>query len=251
LLYQKIAIAKQGGSGLKNKIMAVARSFRNTPYVGGTLDNYVGSEQLIVNLSGLDCWTFVENCTAIALTASDANPSANTYRQHLKSLRYRGGMVRGYGSRLHYFSEWIIRAQERGLLRDISSTLPGARPYDKPITYMTDFPGQYPHIRHDSTRQTLLNAERWLSAQKRFFIPKNSIAAMENAICEGDIIALTSNLSQLDIEHQGFAIRENGRVYLLHASSVGKKQVLISAQPLTAYIARIPAMSGIVVARFF
>jgi hypothetical protein len=71
---------------------------------------------------------------------------------------------------------------------------------------------------------------------------------MEQFIQEGDIICLTSVKSDLDIAHQGFAIKRNGRVYLLHASSLAGK-VIIARQPLAQYVDSQRGQSGIMVIR--
>jgi hypothetical protein len=71
---------------------------------------------------------------------------------------------------------------------------------------------------------------------------------MEHLIQEGDIISLTAWKKDLDIAHQGFAVKVNGRMHLMHASSLGKK-VVISKQPLPEYILSQPGQTGIMVAR--
>ena len=45
-------------------------------------------------------------------------------------------------------------------------------------------------------------------------------------IKDGDIIAITTSTEGLDVTHMGIAIYVNGRLTLLHASSVEKKVVV-------------------------
>ncbi|MCB9331834.1 MAG: DUF1460 domain-containing protein [Lewinellaceae bacterium] len=80
------------------------------------------------------------------------------------------------------------------------------------------------------------------------FIPQEKIARIEPFLQDGDLIALTSWKKDLDISHQGFAIRKNGHIHLLHASSLGKR-VLISGQPLAQYVRSQKGQTGIMVAR--
>ncbi|HRI60994.1 MAG TPA: DUF1460 domain-containing protein, partial [Saprospiraceae bacterium] len=108
---QKTAAQQSTTNG---KSLAIARSFLGTPYVTGTLD-VNETEHLVVNLRQLDCWTLVENSIAIALTPEGDFPS---YLAHLQELRYWGGTLDGYGSRIHYFSGWLLQAEKSGLLRD-------------------------------------------------------------------------------------------------------------------------------------
>lgn len=49
--------------------------------------------------------------------------------------------------------------------------------------------------------------------------------------------------------HVGFAVEKNGRMHLLHASSVSKK-VEISAKPIHEYLQTSKSQSGIMVGRF-
>lgn len=242
-------VLKVNTAPLATRIMTVAEGLLGTPYQAGTLEGNP-TERLVVNLRQLDCWTFVENCAVIA-TLTDVSPAQayRTYQQRLTAWRYRNGKVRGYGSRLHYFSEWVLSAAARGYLVDITATLPHAQPYDKAITFMTDNPRLYPALAPDSVRQTIQTVQRWLSVQPRHYVPKKFVQELYNHLQEGDLLVLTSQHPNLDVEHQGFATKYKGQWHLLHASSVGHK-VLISSEPLATYIRRVPAMSGIVVARW-
>ncbi|MBC7777765.1 MAG: DUF1460 domain-containing protein [Phycisphaerae bacterium] len=237
---QKYALAE---SSLPAKTLAVAHSFIGTPYVTGCLDRN-SEECLAVNLCELDCWTFVENSLAIALATPGDYPS---YKAHLQELRYWGGHVNGYGSRIHYFTGWLLQNEKRGLLQDLTETM-GGIPYRKKIGYISARPAKYPKIKSSENLRSLRAAERRINAHQWFYIPKNRVAAMEHLIQEGDIISLTAWKPELDIAHQGFAIKIHGRIHLMHASSLGRK-VIISKQPLPEYIATQIGQTGIMVAR--
>jgi Protein of unknown function (DUF1460) len=249
LALQKMALtnAEQRRTG---RVLAVAKSCLGTPYEGGVLDRPL-TERLVVNLRGLDCWTFVEAALALALTAEDtlAVPGFERFCAELRQLRYHNGRVNGYGSRIHYFSGWVLQAQQRGVLRDITAELPGSTPCQKSIRYITEHLTSYPRAEADSTQRALRAGQALIDAQTWHFIPKQKVAAVEALLQEGDIVQCTSIDPHLDVEHQGFAVRRNGRMHLLHASSVGRHQVLISDLPISGYLARVPRMSGIMVAR--
>jgi Protein of unknown function (DUF1460) len=98
IFQQKLQIA-QTQSTVPAKALEVMRSFLGTPYVYASLEGNE-PEALVVNLRGLDCWTSVENCVAIALTANDKTADFNQYKNQLRSLRYWGGTINGYGSRI-------------------------------------------------------------------------------------------------------------------------------------------------------
>jgi hypothetical protein len=228
---------------LPAKTLAVARTFIGTPYEHGCLDRN-SQECLEVNLCELDCWTFMENSLAIAL----AEPgSFQSYKTHLQDLRYWGGNVNGYGSRIHYFTGWLLQNEKRGLLKDMTESM-GGIPYKKTIGYISARPGKYPKIKDPENLKALRASERRINAHPWFYIPKDKVAAMEHLIQEGDIISLTAWKPELDIAHQGYAVKIDGRIHLLHASSLGKK-VIISKQPLPEYIGTQIGQTGIMVAR--
>lgn len=237
---QKYALAE---SSTAAKTLAVARSFVGVPYVTGCLDRN-SKECLAINLCELDCWTFVENSLAIAL----ADPGDyQSYKSQLQQLRYWGGNLNGYGSRIHYFTGWLLQAEKRGILQDLTQSFGGVH-YNKKIGYISARPAKYPKIKDPDNLRSLQAAERRINAHKWYFIPKNKVAAMEHLIQEGDIISLTAWKPELDIAHQGFAVKLGGRIHLMHASSLGKK-VIVSKQPLPEYMATQIGQTGIMVAR--
>lgn len=245
ILAEKIACCNPA-QPLPARVLAVAQSFLGAPYAQGLLDQSA-AEQLALNLRGLDCWTFVEYSLAIAL-AADAESPTEAFPQYVQQLRYRGGKIDGYGSRLHYFSSWLAQAQELGYLTDVTGELPGAAVFRKPVNYMSTHPDAYPALKNPETRRQIDTTERLLSLQQRYFIPQQRVRDMESVIEDGDLIAITSGKPGLDIAHEGFAVRVHGRVHLLHASSLAKR-VVISAQPLAEYLIAQRGQTGIWVAR--
>ena len=226
-----------------NRCLSVAKSFLGAPYVTGVLDRNQG-EVLTVNLQELDCWTFMENCLAISLTDDD---SMERMARQIRGMRYWGGIIDGYGSRIHYFTGWLLQAEKSGLMRDLTKDL-GGRPYEKKVGYISARPHKYPKISDEETLRDIRNAEKRINAHQWYYIPQHEIIGMEHLIQDGDIICLTSVKPDLDVAHQGFAVRKGNRIHLLHASSLAKK-VIISGQPLAEYVLAQPGQSGIMVAR--
>lgn len=230
---------------LTAKTLAIAYSFLKTPYKTGTL-NVNRTEQLVINLQALDCWTFVENSFALAL-ANNEQGSFDSYRHYLLQLRYWGGTINGYGSRIHYFTGWVLQAEKLGYLRNLTQAF-GGIPFKKRINYITTHPDKYPKLKEPEVFNALNQAEKRITAHPWYFIPKANIKKMENQIQEGDLLLLCSSKAGLDISHEGFAVRQNGRIHLMHASSLHKKAI-ISGQPLAEYMAGQRGQSGIMVLR--
>lgn len=97
----------------EKRVAALANEFIGTPYVAGTLESADG-EQLTVNIDEVDCTTLVDNIMALALTAGEHRTSWRDFVYNLERIRYRGGSINGYPSRLHYISDWIIDNSHRG-----------------------------------------------------------------------------------------------------------------------------------------
>ncbi len=246
ILEEKLGIAVSADSTTVARTLAVAKSFLGVPYVHGTLEQE-GAEQVVVNLQQLDCWTFLENSLAIALASHSAQPAFDTLQQYVQQLRYWGGQVDGYASRIHYFSGWLLQAEKTGRLRDITRDLGGV-PYRKKIGYMSARPKKYPPLQNPETRRALQQVEERISRHAWFYIPQDRVAHVEHLLRDGDIVALTSGKRDLDIAHQGFVVKKHGRAYLLHASSLAKK-VVLAGQPLSRYVLAQKGQTGIIVAR--
>lgn len=227
-------------------IAALGRTYVGTPYEPGTLE-LEGEERLIVNLRQLDCVTFIENMLAIARIMHAGTPDYDSFKRELVRMRYRGGVLSGYASRLHYFSEWIADNEEKGLVDDVTLAIGGV-PDTGAISFMTRNVDAYRQLSDRSIVDEIRTIETTLSGRQRHYIPQDAIDAVAQNIRNGDIIAATSTLEGLDIAHTGLALWVDGRLHLMHAPLVGSV-VEISELPLADRLRRIDAQDGIMVAR--
>jgi hypothetical protein len=227
-------------------VVRIAERFVGEPYIPHTLE-LDGEERLVVNLREFDCVTLVENVLAFARLIRTGEDDFGAFRRELQRIRYRGGALEGYGSRLHYFSEWIFDNEQRGLVRDITREIGGVV-IDEPVDFMTRNPQAYRQLADPSTVNRIREIETSLSRRQRHYIPQDRIAALASSIEDGDIIAATSSIRGLDVAHTGFAIWRNGQLHLLHAPLVGTV-VEISDSPLAQRILGIRGQDGIMVAR--
>jgi hypothetical protein len=246
---QRVAFAREQGLAqlpIGEAIVALGRTFVGTPYAPGTLE-VEGPERLVVNLRELDCVTYVESVLALARVIRAGTPDYGSYQRELARIRYRGGTLDGYASRLHYFSEWISDNEAKGIVRDVTAEIRG-RPRPGRIGFMTARREAYRQLGDPAVAAAIERIEARLSGVTRYYIPQESIAALESLIRDGDIIAATSTLEGLDVAHTGFAVRVAGRVHLMHAPLAGGV-VEISRQPLAERIRGIATQDGIMVAR--
>ncbi|WP_149273980.1 N-acetylmuramoyl-L-alanine amidase-like domain-containing protein [Pareuzebyella sediminis] len=228
-------------------LVAVGKTFLGTPYVAKTLE--IGDkETLVVNLQGLDCTTFVENVLAFGLMLTHDQHTFTDFIKILETIRYKNGMLDGYGSRLHYFSEWISNNEEKGLLKNITGAIGGIE-IKKAIDFMGTHRDLYPFLADDGNYQKIVATEAVLNGRSFCYLPQDQIEVNEHLIKSGDIIALATSINGLDVTHTGIASREqDGRIHLLHAST-GSMEVEVSDLPLAEYLKGIKKNIGILVAR--
>lgn len=240
-------------------ILSIGKSLMGKPYVPHTLDRQstgvAEEEQLVVNFQEFDCTTYLETVLALTLAAheSGGKPATETaFRKHLTQLRYRNGVVEGYASRLHYFSDWLRDNERRGLIADVTHEIGGV-PVSKAVNYMTACVWKYPHLTDPAVYKQIASVEQDVSRQPFYFVPKAKISAVEKSLKDGDIIMLTAARPGLDMKHVGFAVWQTApdgtrRVYLLHASS-DHGEVVMTEHPLADYVLWNKRLSGIRVAR--
>lgn len=217
-----------------------------TPYVAYTLEKE--PEQLVINLQGLDCTTYAENCLAIARTIKSGDVTFKKFEKELTGIRYRNGEIEGYLSRLHYFSDWIFENDKKELIKSISQEIANI-PYPLELDFMSTHPDSYKQlITSPKLVPVLAKTEKEISERSMFYIPKNSLPNYENKLKEGDIVGITTAIKGLDITHVGIIIKKNQHVYLMHASSKAEK-VIISEKTLYKYLMNSKSATGIMVIR--
>lgn len=224
-----------------------ARQLLGTPYVAHTLE--ADEEVLTINIHELDCLTFIETLYALTRATLDNRSSWRDYADNIENVRYRGGKMGDYSSRIHYMSEWIIDNHMRGNLVEITPDLPHADFMVKNIDYMTTHPSQYRQLKNDSAmvekiRHFELRNHRFPYLKRSWLNDKGVKAALKS----GDFISLVTKNEGLDVSHNGIVIMEKGEPYLLDASMSGGK-VMLEAKPLYKYLERSKTNIGVRVYR--
>lgn len=229
-----------------------AHHFLGRPYVAHTLE-VNDTEQLVVNTRQLDCTTLVETVVALTLCHEQGKKTWQDYLNMLQTLRYRQGVLQGYPSRLHYFSDWIDDKEQMRLVQEIQGPNP---PFTAVQLVSVDFMSTHPQYyqsltAHPEQVAQIRQQEETLSGKQRRYIPKTDVSntkLLRQAIHDGDIIAITCNKKGLDIAHLGFAVWKKNGLHLLNASQLRKKVV---EEPMTLYryLQKHPSHTGIRIIR--
>jgi hypothetical protein len=233
---------------IEDVVVAIGISFTGTEYLAHALEED-GDEQLVINLSGLDCTTLVENCLALSRCVKKGTTSFDDYLEELQFIRYRNGIVDGYTSRLHYFSDWITNNIEKSVVEDITAQI-GGEPIKFHLDYMSTHPESYKQLKENPDLIPIIKIqEEEISSREYCYIPKEEFESKEEFINSGDIIAVTTTVVGLDIGHIGIAVRmDDGRIHLLHAPSPNTK-VHITELTLEDYLMKYKRHSGVIVLR--
>jgi hypothetical protein len=245
----RIAVEKNLSQKPINEIIIeIGKSFIGTDYAAHTLE-ISDSETLVINLRGLDCNTFVENVLALSRCIKKNKTTFENFQNELKSIRYRNGEIKDYTSRIHYFTDWIFENEYRCIIKNITNELGGEQRYLK-LSFMSDHPEYYKHLKaNPEFIPVIKKQEEEINNRRHYFIPQGKIESFESKIESGDLLAFTSTVEGLDVNHVCIAIRmDDNRIHLLHAPVPGSK-VQITDLNIDEYVKKIEKDSGIIVVR--
>lgn len=218
------------------RVAFFANKMLGTPYGAHTLEHT--PEQLTVNLDSVDCTTFVETAMALAFTIGENRSSWRDFIYNLRRLRYRNGEVDGYTSRLHYICDWAVDNIHRGNFSDVTREFPRVNELTRTIDFMSSNRSSYPALADSATYARIRSIESGYRQHKFYFVKSIDMANkdVKAAFHNGDVVALISNLKNLDVTHMGIVVRESpsAEPYLLHASSKEGK-VVVTKQPMADF----------------
>jgi len=236
------------------RTIRVAREMVGTPYVNYTLEVDDRIESPVVNLKGMDCWTYYENALAIArmLRYKPAPYKPTDMLQMVEIERYRNGICNGnYLSRMHHLEEVFYDNQRRGYSVNITPRIPGATRLQREIREMTV---QWKNYRYLSANQSLIEPMGKIEAQVSrlpvYHIPKDKVRAAEAYLQNGDICATTTHDVSGYTSHVGLIIRIGNRAYFSHATSDREKgRMVVIDRPISDYVNGASKHAGIIISR--
>lgn len=221
---QRMEVAMEKAGGFRDpgaKIGFLSEKFLGTPYaektLGGSADR---REVLTVNLSGLDCFTYIDYVESMRRSGGFAE-----FLKNLVSVRYKDAAVR-WDRRKHFFSDWASGDGKNA--RDATAEIGGkfAVTERKKLNRKADGSLWVPGIDV---------VERDVS-----YIPSERLGPETlDAVRTGDYLGIYSEEDGLDVSHTGIAVRKNGKVYLRHASSRHRR---VLDEDLAVYMKKKPGL---------
>jgi hypothetical protein len=202
------------------KIDFISRQFLGTQYSESTL---IGSEKtrevFVVNLSGVDCFTFIDYVEALRLS-----DSFFVFKDNLIHIRYRSGII-SFDHRNHFFSDWSVF--NRDLIEDATVKVGG---------------------RQTQSTQKMLNVKENGTLYLPGTIPiKRTINFIHagdlnerimGKLRTGDYIGIYTDNAGLDVTHVGIIIKRKGTTYLRHASSLPEFRKVVDQEFQTYMVGR-------------
>ena len=228
-------------------IIEIAKSFLGIDYAANTIEA-PGDEHLIINLQTLDCVTFYENSLVLARCIKKNTVTFEDYKKELQFVRYRGGIIDKYPSRLHYTSDYFFDNEKKSVLVNITKEIGGVL-YPKKISFMSTHTDSYFQLRENQEFVEIIEKqEAEMNKRILYHIPKSKIKKSASQINDGDILGITTSIEGLDCTHTGIAVWQDNKLHMIHAPRPGSK-VQITEVPLWEYLMKIKKDAGIMVAR--
>jgi len=236
------------------RTMRAARAMVGVSYVNYSLEVDDRIESPVVNLTGMDCWTYYENALAFArMLRYKPGPYIPQDMLHMVEIeRYRDGRCTGgYLSRMHQLEEVFHDNERRGLAKNITPRIPGAKRLSREIREMTVAWKSYRYLRSNpALLPEMGRIEARVSKLPVYHIPKSQVRSIEGYLQDGDVCAITCNDSSSYTSHVGMIMKINGRAIFTHATSDRDKgRMTIIDRPITDYLYQGSKHAGIVVLR--
>lgn len=198
------------------RIDLISEKFLNTPYKQSTLMGSIEEREVfVINLDGMDCFTFIDYVESMRLS-----DSFGAFKENLKRIRYQSGEV-DYRKRNHFFTDWA--EFNRWHILDMTGEV-GGNKTKKVIKVLNK--------KEDGTclLQGIMPRKREIA-----YIPVCEFnVSVIDAMMTGDYVGIYSELPGLDVSHVGIIIKRD-KTLLRHASSHEQYRKVID-QPLDEYI---------------
>ena len=230
--------AAQGFNRVSERTAWLGMQLEGIPYVAHSLEGDV--ELLSVYTDRFDCTTFAETVMALSYTLGERREGWQDFVYNLRRLRYRGGEVDGYGSRLHYICDWAMDNIHRGNFVDATRDFDKCKYMVRSIDFMSAHRDRYASLKDSAEFARIVRVENGYRNHRFPYIKTTDLAAKSTLarLREGDILAFVSNLPDLDVTHMGIAVRgKDGELHVLHASQTDGR-VVVSDAALPDFVRR-------------
>jgi hypothetical protein len=204
LLMEASAISEAGA-----RVDFLSGKFLKTPYKEATLIGDMNREEVfVVNLEGLDCFTYLDYVEAMRRSTT-----FSLFVENLKKVRYRSGRI-SFSERNHFFTDWTVSNAD--YIADVTKKIDDqkCKTVKKKLNEKEDGTYYLPGVTCRLRKVTFVPSR---------YVDENVMRKLET----GDYIGIYSEKEGLDVSHVGIIIKEKGVINLRHASSQKKHREVI------------------------
>ncbi len=191
------------------RTVSLSRGLLGISYEASTLiGNENSAEVLVINLEGVDCFTFLDYVETMRRSSSYLE-----FVDQLKKVRYKEGIV-SFSNRNHFFTDW--RESHSASIEDVTGNVGAEKAVEarKLLNRKKDGSAFVPGVRAFERQIT--------------FVPADAIDdAVISRMKTGDYAGVFSAEQGLDVSHVGIIIKEGQTVKFRHASSAPEKRKVI------------------------
>lgn len=229
----------------------VFHDLKGVPYGSGGAGCPVN--KTLINITEMNCVTFVENVLAMAMTLQYLGENQILYItdedlfklfvDHLNFIRYYTNKPTNYWEdRIHYYTDQLRKLSYYGYLFDLGRI--NGVPYEKEINYLSRNRSKFRGFRYWNQIKRI---EKELTEYPKYYYPLEMLHCYEEIAKDGDIVALTTDVEGLEVSHTGFITVKNGELYFTHASL--KQRKIVIEEHFRSYLDSRTSITGIMVFR--
>jgi len=214
----------------EKKMEYLSEQFLGVPYKRIKIDRISENddrEYLVVDLSTVDCMTYIEYLEALS-----RSKDFDDFVDNLRKVRYKFGIVR-YSTRNHYFTDWIDFNGYKDIGKEIAP--------DKAITVKK-------HLNFSREKGVMLKGA-WIQTREFSYIPSEKFdREVISKLKTGDMVgayAYGDKYDWLDVTHVGIIVKKGDKTYFRNASSLKRYNKVVDI-PLEKYLKRV---KGLVILR--
>ena len=211
--------------------VSLARRYLGLPFVALSLND--GPKKQLLAVSNSRKWT--------------PRTSGEHLSQHVQRLRYLDGEV-DYCQRQHYFSHWAEAAERNGCGVNLTPFLPGASSRTVALNLMSNHVSSHKPMQLARNKLCITELEKDLVVNQPY-IPLAALTEVLPSLRNGDMFALVTKVSRLDVTHLGFLEKHDGVIDAIRAAEGWVGGRVIRRENFEKYAGRVPDVIGAAIYR--
>ncbi len=220
-----IATLGAKGGKISDMMLPAAEMLVGKPYAETTQNDSVG--KISVDFHSFDDIDFLNTVVALAKTAAGYGKNIVEYEQNLENVSRRGGVDKGFVSKMLYGAEWIGDNIYRGNVKEMFPGNVVMYSKTKSLDYVTRHREDYKALKDSATFDDMVMVEFGFRSHKINHLKRESISKREVAddLRDGDIIFLMTNVAEKDVYLTGIVARRDDGFHIIYSSEKDGKVV--------------------------